>query len=104
MTFVNLKGEVVYNRKEIALNYVSGLSKNYMDCDTLTKSSFTGWFILDLLAALPFDLLYATCMVRTMVRKLLYAFLFAQLEITATLSSNSHFDFEKPCYTWLGQD
>ena len=27
MTFVNLKGEVVYNRKEIALNYVSGMSK-----------------------------------------------------------------------------
>ena len=27
MTFVNLKGEVVYNGKEIALNYVSGLSK-----------------------------------------------------------------------------
>lgn len=50
MTFVNIKGEVVYSRKEIALNYLSG------------------WFILDLLAALPFDLLYATCLVRNMVR------------------------------------
>ena len=32
------------------------------------KGLFPGWFILDLLAALPFDLLYATCMVRTVVR------------------------------------
>jgi hypothetical protein len=37
-TFVNKKGEVVSNPKVIALNYVKG------------------WFLLDLLAALPFDL------------------------------------------------
>jgi len=37
-TFVNRKGEVVSNPKVIALHYVKG------------------WFILDLLAALPFDL------------------------------------------------
>ena len=40
-TFVNRKGEVVSNPKVIALNYLKG------------------WFLLDLLAALPFDLLYA---------------------------------------------
>lgn len=37
-TFVNKKGEVVSNPKCIAMNYVKG------------------WFLLDLLAALPFDL------------------------------------------------
>jgi len=40
-TFVNKKGEVVSHPKVIAINYLKG------------------WFLLDLLAALPFDLLYA---------------------------------------------
>ncbi|XP_017078614.1 potassium voltage-gated channel subfamily H member 8 [Drosophila eugracilis] len=41
-TFVSRKGEVVSNSKQIAINY------------------FRGWFALDLLAALPFDHLYAS--------------------------------------------
>lgn len=41
-TYVSCKGEVVSSSKSIALNYVKS------------------WFIVDLLAALPFDLLYAT--------------------------------------------
>uniref|UniRef100_T1IPH5 Cyclic nucleotide-binding domain-containing protein n=1 Tax=Strigamia maritima TaxID=126957 RepID=T1IPH5_STRMM len=40
-TFVSRKGEVVSNPKSIAIHYTKG------------------WFIVDLLAALPFDLLYA---------------------------------------------
>lgn len=56
-TFVNRKGEVVSHPKVIALNYLKG------------------WFLLDLLAALPFDLLYAAnilsdmTQVRTSIRK-----------------------------------
>jgi hypothetical protein len=45
-TFVNKKGEVVSNPKVIALNYVRG------------------WFLLDLLAALPFDLCNAAGIVK----------------------------------------
>lgn len=41
-TYVNCKGEVVSNSRSIALNYLKS------------------WFIVDLLAALPFDLLYAS--------------------------------------------
>lgn len=41
-TFVSRKGEVVSDSKQIALNYLRG------------------WFVVDLLAALPFDLLYAS--------------------------------------------
>ncbi|XP_030238351.1 potassium voltage-gated channel subfamily H member 8 [Drosophila navojoa] len=41
-TFVSRKGEVVSNSKQIAINY------------------FRGWFAVDLLAALPFDHLYAS--------------------------------------------
>ena len=41
-TFVSKKGEVVSNSKLIAIHYVKS------------------WFIVDLLAALPFDLLYAS--------------------------------------------
>lgn len=41
-TYVSRKGEVVSNPKSIAVNY------------------FKGWFVVDLLAALPFDLLYAS--------------------------------------------
>ncbi|XP_039479905.1 potassium voltage-gated channel subfamily H member 8 isoform X1 [Drosophila santomea] len=41
-TFVSRKGEVVSNSKQIAINYLRG------------------WFALDLLAALPFDHLYAS--------------------------------------------
>lgn len=41
-TFVSKKGEVVSNSKAIALNYIRS------------------WFVVDLLAALPFDLLYAS--------------------------------------------
>ncbi|XP_076646140.1 eag-like K[+] channel isoform X2 [Halictus rubicundus] len=41
-TYVNRKGEVVSNSKSIAANYVKG------------------WFIVDLIAALPFDFLYAS--------------------------------------------
>jgi len=39
---VNRKGEVVSNSRSIALNYLKS------------------WFVVDLLAALPFDLLYAS--------------------------------------------
>jgi hypothetical protein len=31
------------------------------------KNSISGWFILDLLAALPFDLLSATCSIENLV-------------------------------------
>ncbi|XP_023330518.1 potassium voltage-gated channel subfamily H member 8, partial [Eurytemora carolleeae] len=48
MSFINKKGEVVYKLKDIAINYI------------------TGWFLLDLFAALPFDLLYATCLIDNM--------------------------------------
>ena len=41
-SFVNKKGEVVTDPKSIAVNYMRG------------------WFLLDLVAALPFDLVYAT--------------------------------------------
>ncbi|XP_049859060.1 potassium voltage-gated channel subfamily H member 8 isoform X2 [Schistocerca gregaria] len=41
-TYVNRKGEVVSNSRSIALNYLKS------------------WFVVDLLAALPFDLLYAS--------------------------------------------
>lgn len=41
-TFVSSKGEVVSDSKLIALNYLRG------------------WFIVDLLAAIPFDHLYAS--------------------------------------------
>lgn len=41
-TFVSKKGEVVSDSKAIALNYIRT------------------WFVVDLLAALPFDLLYAS--------------------------------------------
>ena len=41
-TFVNRKGEVVSGTKAMAFYYIRG------------------WFLLDLIAALPFDLLYAT--------------------------------------------
>lgn len=41
-TYVSNKGEVVSNSKSIAVNYLRG------------------WFIVDLLAALPFDHLYAS--------------------------------------------
>ncbi|GFO37637.1 potassium voltage gated channel subfamily h [Plakobranchus ocellatus] len=40
-TYLNKSGQVVYEFKLIAMNYISG------------------WFVLDLLAAIPFDLLYA---------------------------------------------
>lgn len=40
-TFVNKKGEVVFKSKTIAKHYLRG------------------WFLVDILAALPFDLLYA---------------------------------------------
>lgn len=41
-TYVSRKGEVVSNSKSIALNYLKS------------------WFLVDLVAALPFDLLYAS--------------------------------------------
>lgn len=41
-TFVNRKGEVVSSSRSLAFHYIRG------------------WFLLDLIAALPFDLLYAT--------------------------------------------
>ncbi len=41
-TFVNKKGEVVSNSRAIAFHYAKG------------------WFILDFIAAMPFDLLYAS--------------------------------------------
>ncbi|XP_031783692.1 potassium voltage-gated channel subfamily H member 8 isoform X3 [Nasonia vitripennis] len=41
-TYVSRKGEVVSNSKSIALNYIKS------------------WFLIDLVAALPFDLLYAS--------------------------------------------
>lgn len=40
-TFLNKSGHVVYESRTIAINYIKG------------------WFLLDLLAAIPFDLLYA---------------------------------------------
>lgn len=41
-TYVSRKGEVVSNSKSIAVNYLKG------------------WFFVDLVAALPFDFLYAS--------------------------------------------
>lgn len=41
-TYVSRKGEVVSNSRSIAVNYVKG------------------WFIVDFVAALPFDFLYAS--------------------------------------------
>lgn len=40
-TYVSKSGHVIYDFKLIAINYIRG------------------WFLLDLLAAIPFDLLYA---------------------------------------------
>ena len=40
-TYVSKSGQVMYETKMIAINYIRG------------------WFVLDLLAAIPFDLLYA---------------------------------------------
>ena len=59
-TYVNNKGEVVSSSKAIALNYLKF------------------WFIFDLIAALPFDFLYATTfkdMVRTIFTILSYLIL-----------------------------
>lgn len=46
-TFVNRKGEVVSMGGSIALHYLKG------------------WFVVDLLAALPFDVLYASDVVNS---------------------------------------
>ena len=60
MTFVNERGEVVEAGKDIALHYVKG--KIELELHIIRKSSQPkGWFVPDLVAALPFDLLYATC-------------------------------------------
>jgi len=40
-TYVSKCGQVVYDSRQMAINYIRG------------------WFLLDLLAAIPFDLLYA---------------------------------------------
>lgn len=40
-TYVNKKGEVVSNSRSIAINY------------------FKSWFVVDVLAAIPFDVIYA---------------------------------------------
>jgi potassium voltage-gated channel Eag-related subfamily H protein 8 len=48
---VNRKGEVVSKSRSIALNYLKS------------------WFVVDLLAALPFDLLYAFDVYTGQVRK-----------------------------------
>lgn len=50
-TYVSRKGEVVSDSKQIALNYLKG------------------WFLVDLLAALPFDLLYASDLYNGEVRE-----------------------------------
>ena len=65
ITYVNSKGEVVFDRKDIAVNYLKGkLAFNR----SMKNILLSGWFLLDLLAALPFDLLYATCLFDSLVR------------------------------------
>jgi potassium voltage-gated channel Eag-related subfamily H member 8 len=49
-TYVNKRGEVVSSPKSIALNYLKG------------------WFAVDFLAAIPFDLLYASDVYNAQVR------------------------------------
>lgn len=53
-TFVSSKGEVVSDSKLIAINYLKG------------------WFVVDLLAALPFDHLYASDLYNGEVSKISY--------------------------------
>lgn len=56
-TYVSNKGEVVSNSKSIAVNYLRG------------------WFIVDLLAALPFDHLYASNIYSGEVSKMIFLLL-----------------------------
>jgi len=49
---VSKSGQVVYDSRQIALNYIRG------------------WFLLDLLAAIPFDLLYAFQVDTVMIQQL----------------------------------
>jgi potassium voltage-gated channel Eag-related subfamily H member 8 len=49
-TYVNKRGEVVSSPRSIALNYLKG------------------WFAVDFLAAIPFDLLYASDVYNAQVR------------------------------------
>ena len=66
MTFVNERGEVVEAGKDIALHYVKG--KIELELHIIRKSlQPKGWFVPDLVAALPFDLLYATCSLHHLV-------------------------------------
>ena len=64
-TFVNKKGEVVSKTRSIAFHYLKG------------------WFLLDLIAALPFDLLYAS-EVFAMVKKKISAHLTKELSLSST--------------------
>ena len=63
----------MFDRKSIALKYLKGIDTiMYEKCTKerilLSLFYYEGWFLLDLLAALPFDLLYATCMFESLVR------------------------------------
>jgi len=53
-TYVSKSGQVIYESRLIAVNYIRG------------------WFLLDLLAAVPFDLLFAL-QVNTVSHALIYA-------------------------------
>ena len=67
-TYVNNKGEVVSSSKAIALNYLKF------------------WFIFDLIAALPFDFLYATHF-KDMVRTIFTIYLFLEFFIVVLFQS-----------------
>lgn len=59
-TYVSSKGEVVSDSKNIALNYLRG------------------WFVVDLLAALPFDHLYASDLISGAVSRFFFFWTFGR--------------------------
>lgn len=73
-TYVSKSGQVVYESKLIAINYCRG------------------WFLLDLLAAIPFDLLYAFQVntVSTTCVSLLLRVTSAEAELWHVMLSTSH--------------
>ena len=77
-TFVNHKGEVVTNSKDITINYIKT------------------WFFLDLVAALPFDLLELISQLNLMVCNILIKM--SQVFFTYSVISTLHTYFVSETY------
>lgn len=75
-TYVSRKGEVVSNSRSIAVNYVKG------------------WFFVDLVAALPFDFLYASDVYSGEV-SILYPFTNSFISLTHLPSCEKRVTYDK---------